>query len=298
MSLFCRSFCSSKTSNSIPGELWSSGNLRIANYRGNSRLTRACKLVWDCVANAITGFTLNWYLRLTRIFFWVKVILHLTPTGNSQTETSRTSSGTTGIDGLRPHMDTEMRGEFIQCSFEEHMKRYLHFVPDNADLNACIARMLQDRGDGKGPIITETLADEETPASLYFTDFDELAFTREKWTFSHLAQIAEIIGQSEINGRTLNFRFCSCPDESIKSDIERSTNQINACFSPIHCSLLQPLSRGSLPNLESHTDSFVPGIDIAHSWWPNIAVACEWKVKNTPEERLKVRFFFMQYPKH
>jgi len=189
-----------------------------------------------------------------------------------------------------------MRGDFIQCSFEEHLKRYLPFVPEDADVNACIARMLQDRGDGKGPIITETLADEETPTSQYFTDFDEPAFTRGKWTFYHLTQIAEIIGQSEINGRTLNFRFCSCPDESIKSDIEGSTNQINACFSPIHCSLLQPPTRNSLPDLESHTDSFVPGIDIAHSWSPNIAVACEWKVKNTPEERLKVRFFLCSIP--
>jgi len=221
-----------------------------------------------------------------------------------------------------------MSGEFIQCSFEEHMKRYLPFVPDDADVNTCIERMLKDRGDGEGPIITETLADEERPASRYFTDFHDLAFTTEKWTFSHLGPIAEIIGQSEIAGRTLNFRFYDCPDRAIESDIEGSTNKIDACFPPIDCSLPQPPTGNSGPALESldssfplieaHTpvtggacktqtesDEFVPGINIAHSLpklvhhTVNIPVACEWKVKNTPKERLKVSFFFfLQYPEH
>jgi len=204
-------------------------------------------------------------------------------------------------------MATEINSEFIQCSFEEHMKRYLPFVPEDADVNACIERMHKDRTDGKGPIITETLADEETPASQYFTDFHDLDFATEKWTFSHLGPIAEIIGQSEIAGRTLNFRFYDCPDRAIKSDIEGSTNKIDACFPPINCSLAQPPPTGySLADLESHTDAFVSGIDIAHIRpkleydTVSIAVACEWKAKNTPEERLQVRFFycFIQYPWH
>jgi len=159
--------------------------------------------------------------------------------------------------------------------------------------------MLKDRENGKGPIITETLADEETPlASLYFTDFHDLAFTTEKWIFSHLGPIAEIIGQSEINGRTRNFRFYDCPDQAIKSDIECSTNQINACFSPINCSLPQPPTRNSFSPLQPCNDAFVPGIYIAQI--PDklehdtidIPVACKWELENTREERLKVRFLF------
>ena len=210
-----------------------------------------------------------------------------------------------------------MNGEFIQCPFDEHMKRYLPFVPDNADVDACIAQMLKDRGSGEGPIITGTLADEETPASQYLTDFHDLAFTREKWTFSRLAQIAKIIGQSVIDGRTLNFRFYNCPDQVIKSDIEGSTNKIDACFPPIDFSLPHPPTGNSGPALESldssfplieahptvqdgagktktESDTFVPGINIAHRQpkrehhTVNIPVACEWKLRDTPDKRLKV----------
>lgn len=183
---------------------------------------------------------------------------------NSETpRTIRTDGGKGPVTVLRTRIGKEMDQEFITCPFNTFMESYLPFVPKQHDIDTCLQRMHDAKKSGKGgdPVVTKDLSKD----SFCFGAFTDRTLTTELAYYANLEDIAAGIECQQVEGRQLSYKFYDCPTRRILSGIHGSNNQIDGCFASVNCDI---------------------GASFLHT--AVIAVAGEWKIRDTPADRRKV----------
>ncbi|KAF9560248.1 hypothetical protein CPC08DRAFT_723418 [Agrocybe pediades] len=189
--------------------------------------------------------------------------------------TFRTDGNKTGVNKLRAQIGKEMDQEFVECEFEDFMEAYLPFVPDDDVVDACLARLRKANTREGDPILRQiNLGTDERPNLCEcLADFHDPIHTTEAQLFSRLDDIADVIAESMVDERKYRYQFYDCHSRDILSDIEGSTNQIDACFPPVGIDLPESGEREDAAD-RLHT-SLIP-------------VACEWKLRKTPDNKKEV----------
>jgi len=162
-----------------------------------------------------------------------------------------------------------MEFELIGCSYDEFLNNYSPFKPPPVEIEACIEHLLLTVC-AKGDTLPETILKKVTIDGcdhVRITKFHDTQYSSERDTFVHMDGIAQGIAKYAFEGRRSIFSYLDCPRTALQAETGGSNHLINGVF----------VSRRPIDNKIETS---------------NVAVCAEYKIKNTPYNRLDVSCCF------
>ena len=156
-----------------------------------------------------------------------------------------------------------MDPEFSTCSFD-NFQDHLPFYPDEMAMETCLKKLTEKSGQGKAILV------DLCNGRYRLNDFPESGKgVSELVRHGFVGQMCAQLQRCKIDDRTLTYRYFDCPNTTIRSDIEGSTNKIDGTMIPVF------LTPHDLKNSAGHRTT-------------NLAVACEWKTESGESAKLDV----------
>jgi len=180
----------------------------------------------------------------------------------------RTNGGSQLATKRRSNIKTEMEFEFIGCSYDKFLNNYSPFKPPPTEVEACIEHLLTVCA--KVDTLPETILKKvniDGRDHVRITKFHDTQHSSEQATFAHMDGITQGIAKYSFAGRGSIFSYLDCPRTALESDIGGSNHLIDGAF----------VFR---PPIDNKIDT------------SNVAVCAEYKIKNTPYNRLDVSCCF------